>query len=191
MRKLLALSFALVLLSCTAFAQIAALSPDANTSTDVFVMGGTDFVRPGLLPRVNLNIGVGHSFDFLKKNPFGNELTFSYTYENGGNHGFFHTKYGSHTETIGVMRNYSIPPCAPSAHCPAFFKKVSFYTWPLIGVTSMTGNKHVENRLYLGVAGGLVYHFDGHNAVWVQPTWNKVLTLPGYPSMSVGYAFSF
>lgn len=190
MRKYIVASFLLALLSCTAFAQLAAVAP-TSTSTDVFIMPGTDVTRPGANLRLNFNVGVGHTFGFLHKNPFGDELTASYTYENDGNHGFFHSNYGSHTVNIGIMRNFTIPPCAPSDHCPAFFKKIGFYTWPLIGNTSMTGNKHVENRLYLGLAGGIVYHFDGHNAVWIQETWNKVLTCPGYPSTNIGYTFSF
>src|SRR5271170_1293628 len=53
---------------------------DAST-TDLFVMFGSDVDRPGLLPRANYSIGIGHMFDFLKKDPFGDELTFAYTYE--------------------------------------------------------------------------------------------------------------
>ena len=57
-----------------AFAQ----APEASsgTSTDLFVMIGSDFDRPGLVPRSNYNIGIGHTFGFLKKDPFGDELTF-------------------------------------------------------------------------------------------------------------------
>lgn len=51
---------------------------DSSTSTDLFIMLGSDFVRPGLLPKANYNIGIGHTFAFLKKDPFGDELTFSY-----------------------------------------------------------------------------------------------------------------
>jgi hypothetical protein len=172
-----------------AFAQLS-LAP-SSTSTDIFVMPGTDVTRPGSNLRLNFNVGVGHTFAFLKKNPFGDELTFSYTYENAGTYGFFHSQNGSHTENIGLMKNFSIPDCAMSAHCPAFFKKIGFYTWPLIGITSMTGNKNVQNRLYLGVAGGVVYHIDGHNAFWFQETINKVVTCPWYTSSNVGYTFSF
>jgi hypothetical protein len=60
----------------------------AGTSTDLFIMFGSDFVRPGLAPRANYNIGLGHTFGFLKKDPIGDEITFAYTYENGGSHGF-------------------------------------------------------------------------------------------------------
>src|ERR1700720_4894193 len=58
------------------------------TSTDLFIMFGSDFVRPGLAPKANYNIGLGHTFAFLKKDPLGDEFTFGYTYENGGSHGF-------------------------------------------------------------------------------------------------------
>jgi hypothetical protein len=61
----------------------------SGTNTDLFIMGGSDFDRPGLLPRANYNIGLGHTFGFLKKDPLGDELTFAYTYENSGPHGFF------------------------------------------------------------------------------------------------------
>jgi hypothetical protein len=69
----------------------------SGTSTDLFVMMGSDFVRPGLAPKANYNIGIGHTFGFLKKDPIGDELTFSYTYEDGGS-GFWHSDFGSHTE---------------------------------------------------------------------------------------------
>jgi hypothetical protein len=55
----------LLLIGGTAFAQ----APEAasGTSTDLFVMIGSDFDRPGLVPRSNYNIGIGHTFGFLKK----------------------------------------------------------------------------------------------------------------------------
>src|SRR5271156_3007441 len=52
-----------------------------GTSTDLFLMLGSDIDRPGLLPRANYNIGIGHTFAFLKKSPIGDELTFGYTQE--------------------------------------------------------------------------------------------------------------
>jgi hypothetical protein len=98
----------LSLSSAAALAQASGPSPQTastaaqeqpGTSTDLFVMMGSDFDRPGLLPRANYNIGIGHTFGFLKKDPFGDELTFGYTYENSGTHGFFYTGDGEHTES--------------------------------------------------------------------------------------------
>ena len=80
---------------------------DSGTSTDFYVMMGSDFVRPGLVPKANYNIGIGHTFGFLKKDPIGDELTFAYTYEDGGS-GFWHSQFGSHTESFGVMKKLRI-----------------------------------------------------------------------------------
>jgi hypothetical protein len=183
MRKLFTLSFLTLLFASMSFAQLAAVAP-ASTSTDVFVMPGTDVTRPGANLRLNFNVGVGHTFDFLHKDPFGDEITVSYTYENGGNHGFFHSDYGSNTETLGLMKNFAINKLVNK-------DKVTFYSWPLIGVTSMTGNKTVENRLYLGYGFGAVVHINGHWSVWIQETWNKVMGYDGYPSTNIGPTFSF
>ena len=83
--------------------------PQTGTLTDLFIMFGSDFVRPGLAPKANYNIGLGHTFAFLKKDPIGDEITFGYTYENGGSHGFLHTPYGAHTEALGIMKNFGLP----------------------------------------------------------------------------------
>ena len=116
--KLSIIPATLILLGGAAFPQ----TPEAQssgTSTDLFVMFGSDFDRPGLLPRANYNIGIGHTFGFLKKDPLGDELTFAYTYENAGTHGFLHTAFGEHTESIGVMKNFPLPAT----------KVVTGYTW--------------------------------------------------------------
>jgi hypothetical protein len=47
---------------------------DSGPSTDLFIMLGSDFVRPGLATKANYNIGIGHTFGFLKKDPIGDEL---------------------------------------------------------------------------------------------------------------------
>jgi hypothetical protein len=153
----------------------------AGTSTDLFVMFGSDFVRPGLLPRSNYNIGLGHTFGFLKKDPFGDEVTFAYTYENAGSHGFFHTLYGSHTEALGIMKNFGLPKT----------KKVSGYTWIQAGITSMTGNTFVQNRFYNGESPGMIIHFNDRQSIWIQETFNKVVTVPWYTTTSVGYTRSW
>ncbi len=160
---------------------IIATTLSAQTTTDFFVMGGSDFVRPGLATKANLNIGIGHSFQSIKNNPFGDELTFSYTYENGGSHGFIHIDYGAHTENIGLMKNFDLP----------HTKKFSGYLWPLIGITTLTGNKETENRLYLGYGIGLVIHLSKHNSIWLQETLNKVITFPVYTSANVGFTCSW
>src|ERR1700733_11605801 len=105
---------AVVLSSATiaTYAQTTGGSPaqeSTGTNTDLFVMFGSDFDRPGLVPRANYNLGIGHTFGFLKKDPIGDELTFGYTYENAGTHGWFHTNFGEHTEQLGVMKNFGIP----------------------------------------------------------------------------------
>jgi hypothetical protein len=153
---------------------------EAGTSTDLFVMFGSDFVRPGLEPKANYNIGIGHTFGFLKKDPVGDELTFSYTYEDGGS-GFWHSQFGSHTESAGVMKNFALPKT----------KWVSGYTWIQAGISSLTGNPHVENLFYNGESLGAVVHFNDHNSIWIQETFNKIVTVPWYTTTSIGYTRSW
>jgi hypothetical protein len=157
------------------------VSDSSGTSTDLFVMLGSDVDRPGALPSANYNIGIGHTFEFLKKDLVGDELTFSYTYENAGTHGFLHTRFGEHTETLGVMKNFGI----------AKTKALGGYTWLQMGPTSYTGNAKVQSRLYSGAAAGLVIHFNEHNGVWIQESYNKVVTVPWYTTSSVGYTYSW
>jgi hypothetical protein len=152
-----------------------------GTSTDLFVMIGSDFDRPGPLPRANYNIGIGHTFGFLKKDPIGDELTFGYTYENAGTHGFLHTTFGEHTESAGVMKNFSLPKT----------KTVTWYTWLQCGITSYTGSVRVQNRLDSGVSLGAIVHFNLRNSVWIQESYNKVVTVPWYTTSSIGYTYSW
>jgi hypothetical protein len=181
----LVLLAALSLLSKAIHAQASATSPNSDTdasstSTDYFVMIGSDFDRPGLLPRANYNIGVGHTFEFLKKDPLGDELTFGYTYENSGTHGFFHTNNGEHTESAGVMKNFALPKT----------KVLTGYTWLQSGITSYTGNAQVQNRLDSGVSLGGIVHFNNNHSVWIQESYSKVVTVPWYTTFSIGYTYS-
>jgi len=153
----------------------------AGTSTDLFVMVGSDIDRPGLLPRVNYNIGIGHTFAFLKRDPIGDELTFGYTYENSGSHGFLHTNFGEHTESAGVMKNFPLPKT----------KAVTGYTWIQTGITSYTGNSHIQNRLDSGVSLGAIVHFNNNNSIWIQESYSKVLTVPWYTTASIGFTYSW
>jgi hypothetical protein len=144
-------------------------------------MGGSDFDRPGLLPRANYNIGIGHTFGFLKKDPFGDELTFGYTYENSGTHGFFYTGFGEHTESGGVMKNFSLPKTTV----------VSGYSWIQSGVTSYTGHGFVQNRMDSGVSLGAIIHFNRNSSTWIQESYSKVVTVPWYTTTSIGYTYSW
>ena len=156
-------------------------SDESGTSTDLFVMFGSDFVRPGLVPRANYNIGLGHTFKFLNKNPIGDEITFAYTYENAGSHGFLHTDFGSHTDALGLMKNFNIPG----------LKRVSGYTWIQGGLSSFTGNPSVENRFYDGESLGAIIHFTDHHSIWIQETYNKIVSIPWYTTTSIGYTRSW
>jgi hypothetical protein len=161
--------------------ETAAQTAESGTSNDLFVMFGSDLVRPGLEPKANYNIGLGHTFGFLKKDPFGDEITFGYTYENAGSHGFLHTDFGSHTEALGLMKNFAIPGT----------KRLTAYTWIQGGITSLTGNPLVENRFYNGESLGLIIHFNDHHSIWIQESYNKIITIPWYTTASIGYTRSW
>ena len=169
----------LILLGGTALAQEP--PSDSGTSNDLFIMFGSDLVRPGLLPKANYNIGLGHTFAFLKKDPFGDELTFAYTYENAGSHGFLYTGFGSHTEALGLMKNFGLP----------HTKRITGYTWLQSGITTLTGGPFVENRYYDGEALGAIIHFTDHHSIWIQESFNKIVTVPWYTTASIGYARSW
>jgi hypothetical protein len=176
-----------VISRCSAQTGSAAIVPGANveaasgTSTDLFVGIGSDFDRPGLVARANYGIGIGHTFGFLKKDPIGDELTAGYTYENAGTHGFLHTAFGEHTESAGVMKNFAVPKV----------KLISGYTWVQGGVTSYTGNAHVQNRFDSSVSLGAVVHLSYHSSIWIQESYNKVVTVPWYTTTSVSYTYSW
>src|SRR5580704_5145110 len=156
-------------------------SADSGTSNDLFVMFGSDLARPGLAPKANYNIGLGHTFKFLGRDPFGDEITFAYTYENAGSHGFLRTDFGSHTEALGLMKNFAIP----------HTKRVTGYTWIQGGITTLTGTAAVENRFYDGEALGAIIHFNDHHSIWIQESYNKIVTVPWYTTASIGYTRSW
>lgn len=152
-----------------------------GATNDLFIMAGSDFDRPGLVPRVNYSIGIGHMFKFLKKDPFGDELTVSYMYENSGSHGFWHTAFGEHTESAGLMRNLRLPKT----------KHVTGYTWVQSGITSFTGNPRIQDRLDSSVSLGAIVHFKRHSSIWVQESYGKVVTVPWFTTSSIGYGWSW
>jgi hypothetical protein len=79
------------------------------------------------------------------------------------------------------MKSFSIPRT----------KRLTGYTWIMGGTTSLTGNPHVLNRFYNGEALGAIIHFNGHNSIWVQEMFNKIVTFPWYTTTSVGYTRSW
>jgi hypothetical protein len=153
----------------------------SGATNDLFVMAGADVDRPGLLPRANYNIGIGHMFGFLKKDPFGDELTIGYMYENSGTHGFLHTAFGEHTESAGLMKNFPL----------LARKHLTGYTWVQTGLTSFTGNARVQNRLDSSVSLGAILHFKRHSSVWIQESYGKIVTVPWFTTASVGYGWSW
>jgi hypothetical protein len=152
-----------------------------STSNDLFVMAGSDVDRPGSLPRANYNVGIGHTFGFLKHDPVGDEITFAYTYENAGTHGFLHTSFGEHTEQIGVMKNFGLPR----------LKVLTGYSWLQTGITSFTGYAHLRNRLDSGASVGAIAHLSYHGSIWIQESYSKVVTVPWYTTGCIGYTYSW
>ncbi len=178
---------ALACLTLKAFvAQSQSLPADSSASTegpstDLFVMAGSDIDRPGSLPRANYNIGIGHTFRFLKRDPLGDELSLGYTYENAGTHGFLHTDFGEHTEQVGVMKNFAFPKV----------RIATGYTWLQSGITSYSGYSHALNRLATGASIGAIVHLSFHSSIWIQESYNKVVTVPWYTTSSIGYTYSW
>jgi hypothetical protein len=148
--------------------------------TDITLLVGSDFVRPGSLPRVNLSLGVGHDFEALKKDPLGSGVTFGYAYENTGTHGFFHTNFGEHSELLGQMRDFHL---SRKHHIAA-------YNWLQGGISSLTGDTKVHNRFSFNETVGVKFHLNRFNAIWVEETYNKVVTVPWYTVTSIGYTYS-
>ena len=148
--------------------------------TDFTLLIGSDFVRPGSLPRANLSVGVGHVFGFLKKDPLGSGVTFGYAYENTGTHGFFHTNFGEHSELLGQMRDIKL----------GHMKHVNAYNWLQGGISSLTGDDRIHNRFSFSETIGAKFHLNRSNALWVQESYNKVVTIPWYTITAVGYTFS-
>lgn len=145
------------------------------SQTDLFVMQSADFTHPGI--RANYSIGIGHTMETLNKVPIGNEMTFSYTYENAGSRGFWHSSNGSHTEALGTMRNIPIT------------KTMAIYTWIQYGLTTLTPK--VQNRFYSGESLGVSIKASSHQSIWIQETYNKINTVPWYTSSGIGYTWSW
>ena len=152
--------------------------PEPRTDFTVYV--GSDFIRPGGLPRANLQFAIGHKFDGLLKDPLGSVLVFNYAYENAGTHGFFHTQFGSHSEDFGVMRDFRI---SKEHH-------ISGYNLLQAGISTLTGDTELHNHFNFNENVGVKFHINRFNAIWVQETYNTVVTVPWYTVTSIGYTYS-
>jgi hypothetical protein len=153
--------------------------------SDIFVMPGSDVDRPGLALRSNLNVGVGYAVKKINNKIVGNELTFAYSYENIGSHGFWNTNQAAHTESFGVM--HGIPLVLIGVPI-----KLGLYTWFQAGITELTNQTDgTEIRLSNQHALGLTYKLSNHNNIWFQEQYNKVETAPWYTTTSLGYDYSF
>jgi hypothetical protein len=42
-----------------------------------------------------------------------------------------------------------------------------------------------------GVSLGAIVHLSFHNSIWIQESYNKVVTVPWYTTTSAGYTYSF
>ena len=79
------------------------------------------------------------------------------------------------------MKNFSLPKT----------KTVTGYTWIQSGVTSYTGNGRVQNRLDSGLSLGAIVHFNNNHSIWIQESYDKVVTIPWYTTSSIGYTYSW
>lgn len=79
------------------------------------------------------------------------------------------------------MKNFSVPKTT----------RVSGCTWVQVGVTSFTGNPGIQNCFYDGESLGAVVHFNDHSSIWIQETFNKIVTVPWYTTTSIGYTRSW
>ncbi|HUK33398.1 MAG TPA: hypothetical protein VLV86_05785 [Vicinamibacterales bacterium] len=175
-----AVALLLLMFSPSVRAQSPVTPAPEGTSTDMFLMLGPDFDRPGLVAKSNYNIGIGHTFDFLKRSPIGDEVTVAYTYENAGD-GFWHSNLSSSTEAAGIMKNFELFRA----------KRLTWYTWVQFGLTSFAGGPTIQNRLYNGESLGAIVHVSARESIWIQETYNKVATVPWYTTTSIGYTWSW
>jgi hypothetical protein len=49
----------------------------------------------------------------------------------------------------------------------------------------------VQNRFYNGESIVAVIHMTDHDSIWVQETYNKIVTVPWYTTASIGYTRSW
>lgn len=149
-----------------------------SMADDVFLMAGADVDRPSLSLRANYSIGVGHIEKSLSGFALGDEVTVGYAFESGTNRGgFWYVPSGSFsTVSVGLMKNFGK------------FHSATFYSWPQIGLTAISES---GTRLYVGYGFGIVLHTSKRGSIWIQESYNKVVTVPWYTTTGIGYAIGF
>lgn len=79
------------------------------------------------------------------------------------------------------MKNFALPKTTA----------VSGYTWLQSGITSYTGYANVRNCFDSSVSVAAILYLNLHGSIWIQETYNKVVTVPWYTTMSVSYTYSW
>ncbi len=79
------------------------------------------------------------------------------------------------------MKNFALP---HTTH-------LTGYTWPQGGITSYTGNAHLQSRVASSAIIGVNVHLGPHNCIWFQESYNKAVTVPWYITAGIGYVYSF
>lgn len=164
------LALLLPLLACPLLAQ----------SNDLFVLMGSD-VSQAWQAKANYAVGYGRTLTALGGNPvgqLGQELTFSYSYEDAGS-GFFHSAYGAHTGQVGLMRNFRAT------------KTVGTYSTVALGLTALTGGPHLVTEPGYSYGVGISWHLTKNSSIWFQGVSNKLLNVPVYVTFSVGIVGSW
>jgi hypothetical protein len=145
----------------------------ASAQTHLYLMMGSSFSRGSNI----YSVAVGQNLNSMDTNLLGNELTFSYSYEKDRSHGIFCGKGLSQTESIGMMQKFSIKKM-----------RMTMYSWPLMGVTSIATDHSVTHHFFLGAAFGTMFRLSDHNSLIVQ---ELMAVTPMYTTVSIGYGRSW
>lgn len=149
------------------------------SGTDLFVMAGSDSNRPGLLPSANYSAGIGHTC--LPKERQDRRRA----------HRQLHLRerrlprlplHGLRRTYRGPRRNEEF--CATPHYSP------HGYTWLQGGITSYTGNAHLQSRVASSAILGINVHLGSHNCIWFQESYNEVVTVPWYTTASIAAMFT-
>ena len=143
--------------------------------TDIFGSFGSTF---GLVPRANYAVGIGEKFQFKPGPKRRNEIMFTYSYENNGNHGFLKTVYSAKTSSIGYQR---------SIHLPGRF--TSFAN--VRSGATMYGGVDRDPKAFIAGSYGLGMHIAYRYTLTVTETVSKVATRMPYNTTGIGLSHNW